>query len=125
MDRSAAARTLGVPPHATPKQVEKAFRARARVEHPDRFPPGSEAWEDASRVMSQLNEARAVLTGPLDRTAAQATPATPYADSSDPRVRSPRDRSSDGFRSAADTDRLARLWGFGWGGSIFYAAPCQ
>jgi hypothetical protein len=32
------------------------------------------------------------------------------------------DRSSEGFRSARDTDRLARAWGYAWGSFLLVSA---
>ena len=59
MDRAEAARLLGVDPACSPRQADKAFKALVRERHPDRYPPGSEAWEDASALMPLLTETRA------------------------------------------------------------------
>lgn len=121
MDRDTAARVLGVPVDASPARVNRAYRARVRVTHPDRFPPGSEAWEDAGHAMQSLNEARHALGLPPDPPAgpfrgATAADGSTYAD-----VPS-WERSSEGFRSARDTDRLARAWGYSWGAFLLVSA---
>jgi hypothetical protein len=118
MDRDTAARVLGVPADASAARVRRAYRARARITHPDRFPPGSEAWEEASLAMQSLNEARHALGGPVEPPPAGATP-RPAAPSTYAGVPS---HGSDGFRSARDTDRLARAWGYSWGGFLVAAA---
>lgn len=56
MDRSEAARELGVPPGAAPALVEKAFRRAARSRHPD---VGGDAV-----AFRRATEARAVLLRP-------------------------------------------------------------
>lgn len=116
MDRDTAARVLGVAPDAPPARVERAFRARVRAGHPDRFPPGSEAWEDANRALHLWLEARAALA-PHDRPTTAVPgrrPPTAYA--------APRDRSSAGFRSAEESDRFTRAWGYGWGAFLVWSA---
>ncbi len=132
MDRVEAARVLGVDPGASGRTVDRAFRRRARDSHPDRFPPGSEAWEDASYRMRRVVEARAVLTAP----------ASPAADAEDwrrraedggtwawaheaPTTRSPSGRpygADDPFPSPRDVDRRVRAWGLGWGAFLVLAA---
>lgn len=57
MDRSEAARELGVPPRAAPDDVERAFRRAARTCHPD-------VGGDAGRFHRAI-EARAVLLAPV------------------------------------------------------------
>ena len=119
MDREQAAGLLGVPLGASPRRLEKAFRARVRAAHPDRFPPGSEAWEDANRLLGLLLEARAVLglvpDGPPGPTATSAEGTAYDAVPS-------WERSSEGFRSARDTDRMARAWGYAWGAFLVGSA---
>jgi len=113
MDRSDAARLLGVSTGASARQVESAFRKRVRVSHPDRFPPGSEAAEDATVVMRQLTDARRTLTG-----GAEARPGETVTHPEHGAAYLTRDRppdASEPFRSPADTDRLARSWGLWWG----------
>ena len=56
MDRGQAARELGVPPGAPTADVERAFRAAARVHHPD---VGGDAL-----AFRRVTEARAVLLAP-------------------------------------------------------------
>ncbi|MFN8169474.1 MAG: J domain-containing protein [Candidatus Nanopelagicales bacterium] len=118
MDRVAAARVLGIDPGASPERVERAFRALVRRTHPDRFPPGSEAWEDASYAMAELNEARAVMGSPAPepvtevdadgtrwRWAETSTPAQPE------------------FRvDPLAADRRARGWGLSWGAFLLVAS---
>ncbi len=63
MQREAARHLLGVGPHASPSEVERAFRRQARRAHPD-------LGGDASRFRDLL-EARALLAaGGADRGAA-------------------------------------------------------
>jgi len=125
MDRTEAALLLGVSTRASRRQVDAAFRTRVRVSHPDRFPPGSEAAEDATTVMQQLTEARRTLTG--------AAPAEPPDPAPRERVvhpdgapaylrRSSVPDPSEQFRSPADTDRLARTWGLWWGSFLVASA---
>jgi len=122
MDRATAARLLGVPEDASARRVTRAYRSRVTTTHPDRFPPGSEAWEDANEALTALNEAMAVLGSPARGPAAAAGPtATSAAGASYDAVPS-RERSSDGFRSPRDSDRLARAWGYGWGGFLLASA---
>jgi curved DNA-binding protein CbpA len=122
MDRSEARRLLGVSPGASPRAVASAFRTRVRVSHPDRFPPGSEAAEDAAVVMRQLTDARRVLIGdpqPTQQpgvTGSRAEHGAPYV------TREAAPGASERFRSAADIDRLARSWGLWWGSFLVVAA---
>ena len=117
MDREQAAALLGVPVGASSRRVEKAFRARVRDAHPDRFPPGSEAWEDANHLLGQLLEARAAL-GLAPGPAPGATSAQGTAYDAVPSW----ERSSEGFRSPRDTDRMARVWGYAWGAFLIGSA---
>lgn len=64
MTRTEAARVLGVEASASPRRVERAFRALAREAHPDRFEAGSPAWFDAADRLMALTEARRVLQAP-------------------------------------------------------------
>jgi hypothetical protein len=122
MDRETAAAVLGVRVDARLDRLAKAHRARVKATHPDRFPPGSEAWEDANHELQRVNEALWVLTGPSSGRGpaagrADEAPAGPaYAE-----VPS-WERSSEGFRSPRDSDRLARAWGYGWGGFLMLSA---
>lgn len=59
MDRQDAARLLGVPASAGEAEVERSFRMRARLAHPDH---GGDA-----EAFRELLEARRVLRGPLGR----------------------------------------------------------
>ena len=112
MDRRTAAGVLGVAVDASARRVEKAFRARVRAGHPDRFPPGSEAWEDANDALQRLLAARAVLGRPAPEMPAAASAASAPS----------WERSSEGFRSARDTDRMARAWGYAWGSFLVVSA---
>ena len=121
MDRSEARRLLGVAPGASARQVESAFRKRVRVSHPDRYPPGSEAAEDATVVMQQLTDARRVLseTAPPRGAAVTGSPAEHGAAYV---TREVAPGAAERFRSAADIDRLARSWGLWWGSFLVVAA---
>ena len=132
MDRATAARLLGVPADASARRVTRAYRARVKATHPDRFPPGSEAWEDANEALVALNAAMAVLGAPVPGPAPGAGPTaasssgasasgTSYSGTQYDAVPS-RERSSEGFRSPRDSDRLARAWGYWWGGFLVLAA---
>lgn len=63
LTRDAAAAVLGVDENATEAQVGAAFKARARLLHPDQHPEGSTARATAEASMKQLNEARDILAG--------------------------------------------------------------
>ena len=120
MDRDTAASLLGVPPGASAARVSRAYRARVRVTHPDRFPPGSEAWEDASHALQRLNEARRTMGLPDGSPA--AGPATAGTVGAEYPGVTPWERSSEGFRSRRDADRLARAWGYAWGAFLVASA---
>ncbi|HSN06420.1 MAG TPA: J domain-containing protein [Candidatus Angelobacter sp.] len=122
MDRQTAARVLGVPVDASPARVNRAYRARARLTHPDRFPPGSEAWEDAGHAMQSLNEARHALGVPAPPPPTRAAAGGTAADGSTYAGAPSWERSSEGFRSPSDADRLARAWGYGWGAFLVVSA---
>jgi hypothetical protein len=123
MDRITAARLLGVSPRAATRQVERAFRKEVAVSHPDRFPPGSEAAEDASVRLRALVEARAALVGePPPPQPARPDPVTHPDNGAAYLTRDSAPGSDDQFRSPADTDRLARAWGLAWGSFLVVAA---
>lgn len=129
MDRTAAALVLGVDPGASARAVERAFRRRTRDTHPDRFPPGSEAWEDASYRMRELVEARAVLVAPVPeppewRRTAEDGGTWAWSHEA-PTTRSPSGRpygADEPFPTPHDVDRRVRAWGLGWGGFLVLAA---
>jgi curved DNA-binding protein CbpA len=126
MDRTTAARLLGVPQDASGRRLRRAYRARVTSTHPDRFPPGSEAWEDANAALQRLNEAVRVLGAPpaapgSGLEAGSGPSATSAAGASYDPVAS-WERSSEGFRSPRDSDRLARAWGYWWGGFLLASA---
>jgi DnaJ-domain-containing protein 1 len=53
---------LGVPPDATSKEIERAFKELMKRFHPDKIgPPGSREWQDAQEIAAKFNEARQVL----------------------------------------------------------------
>jgi hypothetical protein len=130
MDRIEAARVLRVDPGCSPRQADKAFKALVREKHPDRFPPGSEAWEDASALMPRLTEARRVLGTPSPppreepplppsgvRVAGVRAEGDAWAWSSQaPPV--PEGR----FLTPRQVDRRTRAWGYGWGGFLLLSA---
>jgi len=57
---------LGVDPDATAEEIRRAYIARARVLHPDRFDPQRqpEQWKQANEMLLELNEAYGVLRNP-------------------------------------------------------------
>jgi hypothetical protein len=71
VDPAAARRLLGLPPGASPGQIEAAFRVQVRSAHPDR---GGDA-ERFQRVV----EARRVLLAPRRSSHATLRPARPPA----------------------------------------------
>jgi hypothetical protein len=111
MDRGEAAALLRVGPGAAPGTVEKAFRARVRERHPDQFPPGSEAHEDAERDLRALLVAREVLGAPAPAPLLHdvETGAWVWADDL------PYRRDDEGFLSPEEANRhlqrRATLWG--------------
>ena len=126
MDRVAAAQVLGVDPGASARAVDRAFRRRTRETHPDRFPPGSETWEDASDRMRALVEARAVLgapappAGPPDWRRTAEDGGTWAWDHEAPQR--PPGYDDDRFPTPRDVDRRIRAWGLAWGGFLVVAA---
>lgn len=124
MDRIAAARVLGVDPGASARAVERAFRRRTRETHPDRFPPGSEAWEDASGRLRELVEARSVLTAPEGEPQEwrrTADDGGTWAWAHEAPARAP-GYDDDRFPTPRDLDRRIRAWGLAWGGFLVLAA---
>jgi hypothetical protein len=118
MDAETAAAVLGVPADAPLRRLTKAHRARVKATHPDRVPPGSEAWEDANLELQRVNEALRVLAGPPSgrQSGAEAPEHPAYAEVTS------WERSSEGFRTPDQSDRLARAWGYGWGGFLMLSA---
>ena len=121
MDRRTAAALLGVHPDATSTEVDAAFRVLAGLTHPDRFPEGSAAWEDATRGMQSLVEAR--------RTMAVAPPEgarpEPSARTSagEPVESVPSwEREPVGRGDPVAIDRRMRARAFGWGALLLVSA---
>ena len=109
---------LGVSARCSPAQAERAFRSRVRTTHPDRFPPGSEAWEDASYAMAEINAARAVL-------AAAAPPVVTEIDADGTHWRWAETTTPVEPTWRVDplaADRRARTWGLSWGAFLVLAA---
>ena len=122
MDRETAAAVLGVRVDARLDRLAKAHRAKVKATHPDRFPPGSEAWEDANHELQRVNEAMWVLAGPSSgRATTTDRPDEPPTGPAYAEVPS-RERSSEGFRTPDQSDRLARAWGYGWGSFLLLSA---
>lgn len=120
MDRSSAARLLGVPLTASRRQVDAAFRRAVRTGHPDRFPPGSEAYEEATSAMVALTEARRTMTaGPAAEPGGlgRAGASTGWVSSTD---LPPRD--DDPVVPPEVHDRRMMQWGLGWGGFLVASA---
>lgn len=119
---------LGVTASSSRRAVEKAFRARVRVEHPDRFPPGSEAWEDASYRMTQLTEARRVLTAPpaarssAGRSDGFVAGTTEAGDRWAWAADAPQAAPEGPFLTDEQIDRRRRAWGLGWGSFLLLSA---
>ena len=118
MDRAAAAALLRVEPGAPPARVDKAFRARVRERHPDQYPPGSEAHDDAERDLRALLEARDVLGAvePAPLLHDVETGAWVWADDL------PTRRDDEGFLSPEEADRHLRRRALLWGAFLVLAA---
>jgi hypothetical protein len=58
---------LGIPPSASPVEIERAFRRVVVANHPDRFHDDPAAREAAENRMRELNAAMAVLRDPERR----------------------------------------------------------
>lgn len=118
MDRGIAAALLRVEPGASPARVEKAFRARVRERHPDQFPPGSEAHEDAERDLRALLDAREVLGAPAPAPLLHdvETGAWVWADDL------PHRRDDEGFLSPEEADRRLRRRAGIWGAFLVVSA---
>lgn len=59
---------LGVSSDATQKEIKQAYAYRVRIVHPDRFEMGTLDWENANKMLVDLNEAYAQLRDPKNRT---------------------------------------------------------
>jgi hypothetical protein len=83
MNRAEAAAILGVSPAATPDEARKAYLARARLLHPDRFAGASpEDIKAANDAMAQLNEAQEAFTRSGASSATSDAQTTPQSDQS-------------------------------------------
>jgi hypothetical protein len=91
MLRDQAAAILGIPPSATPQEARKAYLARARLLHPDRFAGGSaQDLAAANTAMAQLNEAYEVMkTAPTHAYAGASTGTSSRAHDPDPEPETP------------------------------------
>lgn len=67
MSAEVAAAILGVNVDATREEIDAAWKARARVLHPDRFDSGSKAQDTATESMKQLNNARDAMVEYLNK----------------------------------------------------------
>ena len=104
---------------AAPRTVERAFRARARASHPDRFPPGSEAWGDAGAVMMRLVDARRALLAPVGTPPQEwegRADGWAWADEAGRPVEQPWSMTD------RQVDRRRRSWGLAWGSTLIAAA---
>ena len=124
MDRETAAAVLGVRADARLDRLAKAPpRARVKATHPDRFPPGSEAWEDANHELQRVNEALWVLTGPPSGRGAATGRRGRAARGTGVRRGAVMGAQLGGLpQPRRDSDRLARAWGYGWGGFLMLSA---
>lgn len=53
---------LGVPPHASKKEILTAHRNLMKQYHPDRVGrPGSQSWKDAQEIATAINQAKDTL----------------------------------------------------------------
>lgn len=122
MDRATAAAVLGVRPDSSGAEVDAAFRVLAGLTHPDRFPEGSASWEDATRGMQSLVEARRVLaTAPVPR-AASAEPAAYDAGGQPVEAVPSWERADVGHGDPVAIDRRMRARAFGWGALLLASA---
>jgi hypothetical protein len=128
MDRSSAARILGVGLGASQVEVDAAFRARARERHPDLVPTGSPEWEAAPRAMQALNDARETLSGSGSAATSTSTPGPVEATvpswstsaTGPPTV--PWSRQTVGPPDLVPAYRRERLRGYVWGAFLIVAA---
>lgn len=118
MDRSTAAALLGVRPEAQSAEVDAAFRVLAGLTHPDRHPVGSAAWEDATRGMQDLVEARRTLaTSPPE-----PAPVAHTAGGEPVEFVPSWEREPVGQGDPVAIDRRMRTRAFGWGALLVASA---
>ena len=58
---------LGVQKNASAEEIKKAYQARAKASHPDRFQRETPEWHRAHHTFSELNEAYSVLRNASSR----------------------------------------------------------
>ena len=118
MSRADAAQTLGVRATSGPDEVDRAFRAAVRRRHPDRYPAGSEAAEDATRDLLALLEARDVMgaQSPAPLVHDSETGAWVWLDDL------PHRRDDEGFMAPEEADRRLRRRMLLWGAFLLLSA---
>jgi hypothetical protein len=67
MTNEVAAAILGISVDATKAEIDSAWKARARLVHPDRFEAGSKSQDTATESMKQLNSAKEAMIDNLGK----------------------------------------------------------
>jgi hypothetical protein len=77
---------LGVAPDASPEQIRKAYLARSRVIHPDRFDKhqSPDDWLKANEMLAELNDAYAAVKDPVNRQRNESASAQKPPEKSEP-----------------------------------------
>lgn len=91
MSMEVAAALLGISVSASREEVEKAYRMRARLLHPDRFEANSSSYSAAEESMKQLNMAKETMVFYI---ANPQTKESPKASPSQPKPTSPTNNSN-------------------------------